>query len=351
MNQIEAPEFEALIREERVHWIDVRAPIEFGSGAMPEAINLPLLTNEERHTIGLLYRNEGKEAAIEMGHKLVSGEIRKARIKSWTQEVRANPRTVIYCFRGGMRSQIVQAWLKKESGIDVPILSGGYKALRRFLIEQTEILANSMNFTLISGPTGSGKTQYLKTSGVAYLDLEALARHRGSAFGAYEEALQPCQADFENALAVNLIRLSKVPGPILLEAESRMIGARALPEVLFHKMCVSQRVPLEVPIDERVENIFKDYILDGSLGRLGSQKPFETFRNAVLAISQKLGVLRAQEITEDLNRSQKDFLDGMGLGSNRIWIRKLLVYYYDPLYAKAAIKNRAKINDLLKEES
>jgi tRNA 2-selenouridine synthase len=311
-------------------WIDVRAPVEFAAGAIPGAVNLPLLTDEERHEVGLAYKQQGQEAAISLGHKFVNGATKEARTQSWLRELEIHPQAVIYCFRGGLRSQTVQNWLS-ERGVDRPIVVGGYKALRRYLLESLDVSARELSFEVVSGPTGSGKTAYILASGRPYLDLEAIAAHRGSAFGA--RGPQPNQIDFENHLALELLRLSKCDRPILIEDESRRIGQRAIPDRLFQKMQSSPKLRLQVPFDDRVENIFRDYILNSSLGEHSDIAKFDDFRRSVNAISRRLGGLRAQEILNDLHFSQCEFAAGRSLDSNRVWIGKLLRWYYDPLYA------------------
>jgi tRNA 2-selenouridine synthase len=318
-----------------VRWIDVRAPVEFNTGAMPGAVNLPLLTDIERHTIGIAYKKEGREAAVSLGHKLVSGETRQSRIAAWTACASEHANTVIYCFRGGMRSQIVQKWMS-EAGIDVPLVTGGYKALRRYLME---VFAEPLpEFRVVSGPTGSGKTAFLSASGQPYLDLEGLAAHRGSSFGGME-CPQPTQIDFEIRLAAGLLRLKRAArGPILIENESRLIGKCVIPDSLYSAIRTSQQLHLEVSLDQRVENIFRDYILESSLGQRGNAQRFVQFSDSVRAITRKLGGLRAQEVLRDLSFSHGEFLAGRGLDSNRIWIRKLLEWYYDPLYSHSQLK-------------
>ena len=112
--------------------IDVRAPVEFATGALPASINLPLMTDDERHQVGLRYKNNGQDSAIAMGHQLVHGEIKQQRVQAWQDFIQANPSAVLYCARGGLRSQLTQQWLA-EAGIDCPRVEGGYKSLRGFL--------------------------------------------------------------------------------------------------------------------------------------------------------------------------------------------------------------------------
>ncbi len=329
LEKIFEPDFKSLFLGD-TKWIDVRAPIEFGAGSLPGAINLPLLTDSERHDVGLIYKQKGQEAAIELGHRLVSGEVRESRVEAWLSELEQHPGAILFCFRGGLRSQLTQQWLH-ERGVDRPIVSGGYKALRRYLQTALETCAGQQELLVVTGPTGSGKTEYLGTCGRPYLDLEALASHRGSAFGALGQ--QPSQVDFENALAIELIRLQKIEGPVLIEDESRRIGQRSIPEALFQKMKSSPKLKIEVSFENRVENIFTDYVLKSSLGASGDLGKFDDFRRSVMAISRKLGGLRAQEIMADLAVSQIEFEAGRGLDTNRVWIDKLLKWYYDPLYS------------------
>lgn len=325
------PDFESLFLSD-THWIDVRSPIEFFAGKIPGAVNRPLLTDDERHDIGLTFRQQGQDAAIELGHKRVSGDVKETRVRLWLDELEVYPQSVVYCFRGGLRSQVVQTWLK-DRGIERPIIEGGYKALRRYLIDALERCAHEMHFHVVSGPTGSGKTDYLHSSGRPFVDLEAIASHRGSAFGA--NGTQPNQVDFENMLALKLMRLQKIGEAVLIEDESLRIGQCAIPKNLYQKMQSSPKIQIEIDFDVRIENIFRDYVLNSKLGLRGDPEQFQDFRRSVHAISRKLGGLRTQEILNDLAFSQGEFAAGHGLDSNRVWIGKLMRWYYDPLYIRA----------------
>ncbi len=332
MKTISERDFEKIFSAQSI-WLDVRAPVEFITGAMPGAVNLPLLNNEERHEIGTLYKNEGSEAAVRRGHILVSGEIKAERVRAWKNHFEKNPASLLYCFRGGLRSQTVQKWLLEE-GVDIPRVEGGYKALRRFLTASLEKSLEKIKFIVVSGPTGSGKSRYLHEQGRSHIDLESLAHHRGSAFGAFE-APQPAQSDFENRLAVELLRLQNCDEPVYIEDESRLIGKICLPDLLYAKMKRSPIIQVAIPFAQRVDHIFNEYVVDSSLGRDGDRRRFREFENAVHAISRKLGGVRAAEILADLVHAENEFIAGRGLGANRIWIEKILVWYYDPLYAKS----------------
>ena len=141
--------------------MDARAPVEFHKGAFPGVVNLPLMTDLERERVGTCYKQQGQQAAIVLGHQLVSGAIRAERIHAWAEFARANPRGYLYCFRGGLRSQIVQQWLRDEAGIEYPRVAGGYKAMRTFLLSTVDAAVAECDFVLLGGMTGTGKTEVL----------------------------------------------------------------------------------------------------------------------------------------------------------------------------------------------
>ena len=141
--------------------IDTRAPIEFDQGAFPFTQSLPLMSDSERELIGTCYKNKGQEQAVALGHELVQGEIKQARLDAWLEFIKNNPNGALYCFRGGMRSQITQEWIYEASGINYPRIKGGYKALRRFLIDETDRIMGQVTPIVIGGQTGCGKTLLL----------------------------------------------------------------------------------------------------------------------------------------------------------------------------------------------
>ncbi|MBP8119095.1 MAG: tRNA 2-selenouridine(34) synthase MnmH, partial [Shewanella sp.] len=161
--------------------MDVRAPIEFTRGAFPNSTNLPLMLDSEREKVGTCYKQFGQQAAIALGHSLVNGPIKQQRIEAWASYVKANPNAYLYCFRGGLRSQLTQQWLK-EAGIEVPYIQGGYKAMRQYLIGVIEAAPTQQPLLSLSGMTGCGKTDFLLQRKEA-VDLEGIANHRGSSFG------------------------------------------------------------------------------------------------------------------------------------------------------------------------
>lgn len=147
--------------------IDVRAPIEFEQGAMPGAINLPLMMDDERAAVGTCYKRQGADAALALGHRLVCGDIRQQRLEAWKAAYQRFPNGYLCCARGGQRSHIVQRWLQ-ETGIDCPLIEGGYKALRQTAIQATWQLAQKP-ILLIGGCTGSGKRNWCDNSPTAWI--------------------------------------------------------------------------------------------------------------------------------------------------------------------------------------
>lgn len=349
-SNIEIDNFKKLFLE-KTPLIDVRAPVEFQQGHLPGAVNLPILNDEERALIGTLYKQKGQAAAVAKGFELISGSVKEARLEAWKSFIAQNPETVLYCFRGGKRSQITQQWLR-EAGIYRPLIVGGYKRVRQFFLDELERISTESEFLIVSGPTGSGKTEFIKKAQSFYpaIDLEGLAHHRGSAFGGMETA-QPSQINFENHLALQFLRRERFYSPALktlLEDESRLIGRVSIPDNVFGTLRSSAVIWLEEPLEVRVANIFKDYILETAVGmavaavprcaeesdilRGEALKVFAKYKKSLLAIQRKLGGLRTQEVMADLEKAEADFLSAQVLESNKVWIEKLLSYYYDPLY-------------------
>lgn len=311
-------------------FIDVRASVEFEHGHLPGAVNLPILNNHERSEVGTVYKRQGREAAVALGHQLISGAVKAERMAAWIEFIRRYPDTAIYCFRGGLRSQITQKWLQ-EIGIERPILQTGYKGARHHLDLELQKFCRNTKFLTVSGMTGCGKTRFLqnarrlKHQGV--IDLEDLANHRGSAFGALPEP-QPSQAQFEILLSTECLKITNSPKQtVLIEDESRLVGRCALPQVLFTALRSAEVIWLEEPLEKRVENIFEDYIL-----KAASISMFDQYKKAVLSITPKLGGLRSKEILELIEHCKADYCATGGLTRNLEWIEKILVYYYDPVY-------------------
>lgn len=316
--------------------LDTRAPVEFTAGAFPGAQNLPLMSDEERAAVGTCYKQQGQHAAMALGHELVAGDLREQRIESWKLFTRRHPEGYLYCFRGGLRSQLVQQWLA-EAGVDYPRITGGYKAMRRFLIDTLDTLAQRVEIILVCGATGTGKTRLISKLPRA-IDLEGLAKHRGSAFGGMIEE-QPSQIDFENAIAIALLKLSQSDGPVILEDEGHLIGRLALPASLSKRMSEAPRLVLEYALEDRVQVVFEDYILDLGqryqrvYGAAGLSAHRERLLGDLGRTRKRLGGERYQQIA-GLMQAAFDAQQSTGsTDGHRHWIRPMLADYYDPMYA------------------
>ncbi|MDP5065285.1 MAG: tRNA 2-selenouridine(34) synthase MnmH [Haliea sp.] len=328
--------------------LDLRSPGEFAHGAFPSAASLPLMTDDERAEVGTCYKQRGQAAAIELGHRLVAGSERERRTAAWVEFAKQNPQGYLYCWRGGLRSQTVQQWLADE-GVIYPRIVGGYKALRRFLLEELERSLQQAQLLLVSGRTGTGKTRVIHALEAA-LDLEGLARHRGSSFGHLPDP-QPSQIDFENALSIAFLqRLARGSGPLLLEDEGRLIGRVALPENLRQLMQAAPMLVVEEPLDERVAVILDDYIED--LGqrysaRYGVVEGPRMHRTRLLegldGIRKRLGGARHQALREAMERAfTLQHTTGV-TDAHRAWIRELLELYYDPMYSYQLAQRDGKV--------
>lgn len=319
--------------------LDTRAPVEFAEGAFPSAENLPLMSDEERQAIGTCYKNEGQNAAIKLGLERVSGGIKEQRIQLWQQFVEAHPEGVLYCFRGGLRSRITQQWIYEKTGIMYPRVKGGYKALRRYLLEQLAELPAQFQPFVLSGRTGSGKTILLKTLR-QQIDLEGLANHRGSAFGP-QVTPQPTQINFENTLAIELLQqLAAGHTALLFEDESPNIGSVHLPETLFQQLSQSKLVLMEVSNEERAAISYQEYVVDMveafSQQQGDEASGFQAFSDYILGsadkIRRRLGGVRHAEVRA-MMESALDIQQRSGeTEAHQQWVEFILFDYYDPMY-------------------
>ena len=318
--------------------IDVRAPVEFNAGAFPLAVNLPLMNDEERHEVGKRYKANGQDAAIVLGHKLVSGEIKKSRIEAWHSFASGHPEGALYCFRGGLRSRTSQGWLS-DAGIQYPLVEGGYKALRRYLIDTLEKWVPLLPAIVIGGRTGTGKTRVLHVCERS-LDLEGLANHRGSSFGANLTS-QPTNIGFENSLAIEYLKLttSSAERAVVLEDEARMIGRVSLPKVLRQTLSTSPVAILNVGFEERVNNVMEDYIInlcasyrrrDGDVK--GQAAFYNHHRNAVLRVQKRLGGDNTKKVLSLLDAAYSAMVERGDVTGFKPYIALLLHRYYDPMY-------------------
>ncbi len=301
-------------------FLDVRAPGEAARGSVPGAINLPLLDDAERHRVGLTYKHAGRDAAVALGHRLVSGATRQCRERAWCEFARRNPGAWIFCWRGGERSAIVQAWLR-ESGFDLPRVPGGFKALRRAGLDVLQRAPREKRWMVLGGRTGSGKTDLLVTLPNA-IDLEGLAAHRGSAFGA-RETPQPTPVSFDNLLAQAFLK--HLAETLVVEDESRTIGRLALPAPWHEHMQTVPLALLEVALEQRVANITREYVTEPLARGVPAAALHARYSDALGRIERRLGGTRRHSVQRALDR-------GFEHGDHAAWIEQLLTWYYDPMY-------------------
>ncbi len=329
--------------------LDVRAPVEYTQGAFDLAENNPLLTDNERHEIGIRYKDKGQDEAIQLAAELISEDMREQRTNEWIDFINKHPSGVLYCFRGGMRSKISQQWVYEKTGIKYPRVKGGYKAMRRSLIENSDRLVEQTDFVLLGGSTGSGKTRLLHHIPQS-LDLEGLANHRGSAFGA-NASPQPSQINFENTLAVQQLKHEKKKTQtLMLEDEGRNIGRINLPVVLYEKMAKSPILLLEISKEERLRTSMQEYAIDmleDFQNHYGEEEGFNHFRTALLdsldKIQKRLGGER-HKVLRKLAEASLDQHEKTGSPEAHIsWVSSLLLDYYDPMYSYQLEQKKERI--------
>jgi tRNA 2-selenouridine synthase len=287
--------------------LDVRSPAEFEQGHIPGAINVALFTNEERAFIGTTYKKEGKDKAVLEGLRIVGPKM--ASIVEQALEISPDRKLKVHCWRGGMRSGSV-GWLLRQAGFTVEVLNGGYKAYRHKVLNE---LANPCNFVVVGGPTGSGKTHVLKAlqeSGEQVIDLEGLANHKGSAFGALGEKAQPSIEQFENYLH-EIITQMDVSKRIWIEDESRKIGSVFIQDHLWLQMRNAPLINISLPISERVNFLVEEY------GKFSK----EELAGSILKIGKRLGGQHVKACLEWLEDGQYHL------------VAEATLNYYDKSYA------------------
>lgn len=282
--------------------VDARSENEFHQSHIPGSINLPILTNEERIRVGTLYKKEGSLRATIEGFRLVGPRfysIQNTAIENFPEK-----KVLIYCWRGGMRSQIL-SWLLSMIGFQVYRLVGGYKVYRTFTFQ---LVRGDWNLLVLGGKTGVGKTRLLNaltSYGEQILDLEAIANHRGSAFGGIGQKPQPSVEQFENLMAEELRH--KDPNQIIwLENESQRIGKIIINDKFFECMESAPLIDIKKSEEERIALIKEIY----------STLPKEELIAAVTRLKKKLGGLRTTQAIEDIINDQHES-----------WISNMLIYY------------------------
>jgi tRNA 2-selenouridine synthase len=297
--------------------VDVRAPIEFDKGHVPNAVNIPLFEDSERAEIGTLYKQQGKDTAVNRGLEIVSPKMTV--FVNTVKTLAQDKKVFVYCFRGGMRSNSF-AWLMNTAGLDACIMKGGYKAFRNFVLSDFE---HERKFILLGGRTGSGKTDLLKelrALQTQVIDLEGIANHKGSAFGGINEKKQNPQQVFEHELfhQLSLIDPAEVT---VLEDEAQAIGYNKLPQALWKQMAKATIIKMEIPFDLRIEKLVNDY----------ATVDIDALKHCVLKISQQLGSLNTRLCMEHLD------------AGNLHEVARLSLMYYDRAYEFSYEKKKQPI--------
>jgi tRNA 2-selenouridine synthase len=306
--------------------LDARSPAEYAEDHIPGAISAPVLDDAERAQVGTLYKQVSPFDAKKTGAALVAKNVAqhvatlfKDKPKGW--------RPLVYCWRGGKRSGAM-AHILREIGWSADTLEGGYKAYRRWVVQQLAGLPARLDFRVIHGPTGSGKSRLLgalKRAGAQTLDLEGLAAHRGSVLGELPERPQPSQKMFESLLLDALSALDPAK-PVFVEGESKKIGQLQVPDALMAKMRASPCILLETPTEVRV-----DLLLDEYRHFLEDRKTLDAQLDCLVALHGRERIAQWKAIAD-----WRDF------------VARLLVEHYDPAYRRSSAKNFTLLADAQK---
>ncbi len=299
--------------------IDVRSPAEYEKGHIPAAINIPLFSNDERAEVGTVYKQESKQAAIDLGYRIVNPKLNFFIDESL--KIAPNKIIAIHCWRGGMRSQSFAQHLSDNGFEKVYVIEKGYKAFRNFALSFFE---RKFKLKILGGYTGSGKTDVLKilgNRGKQVIDLEGLANHKGSAFGAIGEKEQPTVEQFQNNLFIELYGLN-LDEVIWIEDESSNIGKIIIPQPLFIQMREQMVYFIDISVAERAKYLVNTY------GLYEKNK----LEESTLKISKRLGSDRASLAIEAIK------------SNNLIEAAMISLKYYDKFYLRGLEKrNSSKV--------
>lgn len=303
---------QALEIKDKVTVVDVRSPEEYCHAHIPGAVNLPLFSDEQRKEIGTLYKQRSKNEAMMRALDFYSPNMKG--ILEKLSSIGASKELLIYCWRGGMRSETV-GWMLGLFGYEVKKIIGGYKQFRNWTLSSFQ---TPLKINIIGGKTGSGKTvllQSLRDLGEQIIDLEGLAGHRGSAFGGIGRDRFLSQEHFENELAISLAQFNHSK-PIWIEDESQRIGYNDIPRPLWIQMREARVYYLDIPFKERLGHIVEMY----------SMHTVTELKEATLRIKKKLGGLQMQQTLDYLDKNE--FSEAFSI----------LLHHYDKLYDQSLLK-------------
>ena len=300
--------------------IDARSENEYAEDHLPGAVNWPSLDNAQRHEVGTLYKQVSPFEARKRGASLVAANISR-HIAQHVMDKPKGWKPLVYCWRGGQRSGSLSLVLG-QIGFQVHLIEGGYKAFRAALLAELPALAQRLQYRVVCGPTGSGKTrllQALEAAGAQVLDLEALASHRSSVLGLIPGQPQPTQKRFD-MLVWDKLRRFDPARPVYVESESKKVGNLAVPDALIAAMRASDCLRLDLADDERVRLLLEDYGF---------------FRSDPEFFCERLGALVQLRGHEQVRAWQAQ----VRAGDIESVVRDLLLRHYDPGYASSTARN------------
>ena len=305
-------------------YLDVRTPAEYEEATIPGAVNVPIFTDEERKQVGTVYSQESPAQARMLGVELVSPKLPEllTEIKSLAQDYK---NTVIFCSRGGLRSESVFSFCNLIGLSNIFKLQGGYKSYRHFIMDKLDNYSLDSQLLVIHGFTGTGKTDLLHKldkQGLPIIDLEGLANHRGSAFGSIGLGTATNQKYFDSLLWEKLKELANAP-LIAVEAESKRIGMSVLPDFLLDAMDNGIHILLQRSLEARVEQIYQEYSKTYQQDKTAFiERTLESIKAVKKYIIQKIG-------KDGYNKLIKHCQNG----KLKEVIKILLTKYYDPMYS------------------
>ncbi len=300
--------------------IDARSEDEHALDCLPHAINWPTLNNQERILVGTLYKQQGAFEAKKIGASLAAGNISR-HIQNHVLQLPITWKPLLYCWRGGKRSGSL-ALILDQIGFKVNLIEGGYKAFRAELVKNIAELALKIEFKVVCGLTGSGKTRLLHElarQGHQVLDLEALARHRSSVLGLMPGDHQPSQKAFDTAIW-NVLRRLDLSRPVFVESESKKVGNVAIPEALIQAIRQSPCVILELGLEHRIELLMQDYA--------HFSQDSNSFITRLNTLTQSLGKKQIESWIELVQQAQTPQV-----------VKELLQLHYDPIYVSSSQRN------------
>ena len=306
--------------------IDVRSPAEFAEAHIPGAISAPVLDDEQRAEVGTLYTQDSPFVAKKRGAVLIARNIAQ-HLETLFNDKPKQWKPLVYCWRGGQRSGAM-AHILAQVGWSTGRLEGGYKTYRRQVMTDIETLPDTLNFRVVCGPTGSGKSRLLRVlheQGAQVLDLEALAQHRGSLLGNLPDEVQPSQKMFDSRLW-DALRHFDAQRPVFVEAESKKIGLINTPESLLSKMRAAECLTIEAPVAARVQLLMEDY------------KHFLSDPSLLIERLTPLLPLHGRQVLDHWQQLAEQ-------GEWAALVEKLLLQHYDPAYLRSTANNFPRLPD------